>query len=154
MRATGRLTRRAWTLALVAGLLACAPAPEPLDQPSSTALEIFDLARGGDPDDARVAELFDVESNEMWRARLHDALSELSRVDELKIERIETLEGLDRRVIDLTGRLPGEGQADYSVEVEHREGDVWKVVSFFGPGVSWPPRARGKNGGLSTWPER
>ena len=154
MRAAGRLIRSGWTLAFLAGVLACAPAPEPLDQPSSTALEIFDLARGGDPDDARVAELFDVESNGMWRARLHDALSELSRVDELAIEHAETLEGLDRRVIDLTGRLPGEGQADYSVEVERREGDVWKVVSFFGPGVSWPPRAKGKNSGLSTWPER
>ena len=154
MCAADRLTRGAWTLAIVAGLFACAPAPEPLDEPSSRALEIFDLARDGDPDDARVAELFDVESSGMWRARLHDALSELARVDELAIERSETLEGLDRRVIDLTGRLPGEGQADYSGEVEHREGDMWKVVSFFGPGVSWPPRSKGKNSGLSTWPER
>lgn len=154
MHAAGRLTRGAWTLAFAAGLFACAPAPEPLDQPSSKALEIFDLARDGDPDDARVAELFDVESSGMWQARLHDALSELARVDELTIERTESLEGLDRRVIDLTGKLPGEGEASYSVEVERREGDAWKVVSFFGPGVSWPPRARGKKSGLSTWPER
>lgn len=154
MRATGGLIRGAWLLAVFAGLLACAPAPVPLDEPSSRALEIFDLARGGDPDDARVAKLFDIESNGMGRARLHDALSELALVDELAIVDTETLEGLDRRVIDLTGNLPGEGQADYSVEVERREGDEWKVVSFFGPGVSWPPRAKGKNSGLSTWPER
>lgn len=115
MRATGGLIRGAWLLAVFAGLLACAPAPVPLDEPSSRALEIFDLARGGDPDDARVAKLFDIESNGMGRARLHDALSELALVDELAIVDTETLEGLDRRVIDLTGNLPGEGQADYSV---------------------------------------
>lgn len=154
MRAAVQLTRGAWTLAILAGLLACTPAPEPLDEPSSKALEIFTLARDGDPDDARVAELFDAESNGMWRARLHDSLSELARVDEPAIEHTETLEGLDRRVIDLAGRLPGEGQARYSVQVEHREDDSWKIVSFSGPGVSWPPRRTGKGSGLSTWPER
>ena len=154
MRAAGQLIRRAWPLAILAGLLACTPAPEPLDEPSSTAIEIFTLARDGDPDDAKVAELFDAESNGMWRARLHDALAELARVDEPAIEHTETLEGLGRRVIDLVGRLPGEGEAHYSVQVERRDDDVWKVISFFGPGVSWPPRRTGKGSGLSTWPER
>jgi len=154
MRATSPLTHRAWPLVLLAGLAACTPAPEPLDEPSSRALEIFTLAHGGDPVDARVEELFDAESNEMWRARLYDALSELARVDEPTIEHTEPLEGLDRMVVDLMGRLPGEGEARFSVQVERREGDVWKVVSFFGPGVSWPPRRTGKGSGLSTWPER
>jgi hypothetical protein len=153
MRAASQLTRRAWPLALLAGLVACAPAPEPLDEPSSRALEIFTLARDGDPSDTRVAELFDAESNEMWRVRLYDALTELARVDEPTIERTEPLEGLDRMVIDLTGRLPSEGEARFSVQVERRDEDVWKIVSFFGPGVSWPPRRTGKGSGLSTWPE-
>ncbi len=81
-------------------------------------------------------------------------MTELARVAEPTIDHTESLEGLDRRVIDLSGSLPGEGRARFSVQLERREEDEWKIISFFGPGVSWPPRRTGKDSGLSTWPEQ
>jgi hypothetical protein len=141
-----------WPVALAVGMLACAPSPEPLDEPSQRALEIFALARDGEPDDTTVDDLFDARSDAMWRARLFDSLSELVRVSEPSIEHTETLEELHRKVVVITGKLPGEGEGQYEVQVEQREGNLWKIVSFSGPGVSWPPRQAGRDDGLSTRP--
>jgi hypothetical protein len=43
-------------------------------------------------------------------------------------------------------------ESDFSIQLEQVEESDWRVVGFHGPGVSWPPRRRPRDSGLTTWP--
>jgi hypothetical protein len=158
MRAAGRLTRTCITLGVAVWFAACGPATEPLDEPSRITLQLFELGRDGEPDDGQVALLFDDGADAggggLWRARLYDALGELARAPEPRVTSVERLDGLERIVVDVECDLPFEGRAAYSVQLSARPDGRLTVVAFDGPGVSWPPRQRGRSSGLSTWPDR
>lgn len=140
-------------LAAIGAAVSCRPATEAMDEPSRLTLELFELARQNEPDAARLDQLFEMQSDERWQARLYDALEQLGSDGEVEIEGVEPLEGLERVVVDVARRLRAEGEARYSVQLGLDDQGRWKVVAFDGPGVSWPRRGR-QGTGLSTWPEQ
>jgi len=137
------------TLALAWGCADETP-PDPLTE---SVIELFALAHDGEPDAARVERLFDVRADERWRATLYDALSQLARVSTPQVVGVEPLEDVGRTAVDVTAGLPGGGEARFALQLEAREDGGWRVVTFDGPGVSWPPRDTQRGPGTSTRPE-
>jgi len=141
------------TLALAAGLFGC-PQRQPPPEPESArvARELFVVARTELPDEDRIDRLFDIDREDRRRAALYDALEQLARSGEPEVLRIEPLGASDHVVVDLVSRLPGGGEASFSVELHSNDDERWIVGWFDGPGIEWPPPRRRRDQGLSTSP--
>ena len=153
MRAPRVLIAVACGVGAIVWLASCRGVDTPLDPPSQTTLSLFELATQREPDETLVESLFEVRDDDAWRAGLYDALGQLAGVGRVEIEGVVQLEGLDRTAVDVVGTVGADGQARYSVQLTARDAGDWKIVSFDGPGVSWPPRRRPRGAGLSTWPD-
>jgi hypothetical protein len=143
------------TLALTAVLFGCPqrqPPPEPEPEPARVARELFVVARTELSDEGLIDRLFDIDREDRRRAALYDALEELARSGEPEVVRIEPLGGADHVVVDLVSRLPGGGEASFSVELHSTDDETWIVGWFDGPGIEWPPPQRRRDQGLSTSP--
>jgi hypothetical protein len=118
--------------------------------PEPCALALFDLSREGEPDPAEVERLFGPEPDGARRAALLDALGALAEADAVRVVGTQELALLNRVAVDLVADLAGEGPATYSVQLEPREPNGWRVTWFGGPDVEWPPSRRRRGSSLTT----
>jgi hypothetical protein len=153
MRAAARLIRCVIAPALAVLAAACARDAGQFDEPARRALALFDLARGAERDEARLADLFRTIGDEGQRAALYDALDRLPGADRPEVGRVERLDPLGRVVVEVLCRLEGSAEARYTVQLERDAEGRPRVTAFDGPGVSWPPRGRPGDSGLTSWPE-
>lgn len=129
--------------------VACTPPPTTVENtPEGVARALFALAQeDGEATPEVLSALVHAESDAVTLARLRDALAGLRQPAAPVVTHVQELhEGV--RVLDLEIALSGGGLAHYSVQCERLEAG-WRVTSFEGPDVAWPPRSsRGE--GLST----
>jgi len=149
------ISQKVATLGIVAALCAaCAPDPpaRELDPRHATALRLLELARQADPPPEELLGLVTGQPDDLELAALYDALTALAAIagdTEPELLRIEELAGLDRCAVDLRSALPGDGSADFSIQLEST-GEGWKVSWFEGPGFDWPSRRPPRGEGLTT----
>lgn len=142
-------TARAALVLLLAVSGCAAPNPPPESDPAAVARRLFALARGGEPTDEQLQELFDSDLLTDRRVQLLDALASLGDVQLAEALEVHPLSGKDEVVVDLTGVPPGGGAARYSVQLRALEPGVWRIGWFLGPGVEWP-RVPSRDDGLSV----
>lgn len=141
--------RRGALLLLIATLVACAVVDDP-GEPAATALRLFELADLDEPSTEQLDATFDLEGDEEARAVLLDALEGLPPREELRVVEITRAAGPDDAFVDLEARLPGGGEARFSVRLRAVEPGSWRVRWFGGPGTEWPPTRGSNRDGLST----
>jgi hypothetical protein len=154
---TGRIPRGllaavcAWNLV---ALCACSKPEIEVGKPPATGGEavsrLISLSRIPEPGVDALAQVLDPEALEADRVAALEALASLGEVgfSDSFVER--ALPGLGRQVVELEGALPGEGSATFSFQTREQTPGSWRVISFRGPGVGWPPRAPARGPGLST----
>jgi len=113
------------------------------------ALALFRCAGEGGPTTVEISALFGSDLALEERARLPLALDSLRQVHDVRVVG-EGPAGRDRTAVDLEAGLPAGGAARYGVQAARSPDGAWRVVSFEGPGVSWPPSPSPRDEGLTT----
>jgi hypothetical protein len=153
MRPKRPLTRVLATLVGLALCAGCGFSVAPPEEPVLTALLLFETATVDQPDEARLERLFELSDDELFRARLLDALEALPDSGAPEVRQVERFDTLGRAAVDVTFALSGGSEADYSVQLKRVDESNWRVIAFHGPGISWPTRRRPRGDGLSTRPD-
>jgi len=135
---------------LVVSCAACGRTADGESGPAAAALELFELARGADPQGELLESTFDAPPAADDRAALLDALELLATVETPRVVDVQTPAGPQDAFVDLDVTLPGGGQARYTVRLRAFSVDSWRVSWFQGPGVEWPPPRRVRGDGLSS----
>lgn len=143
--------RRILTVALLLGVACSSPPPEPAaPTPESTALLLFTLADLEDPEIEDLAPCFALPEDDSQRAALLDALEKLASVDQVEVQSVQPLDGLDLVAVELTSPLSGGGSAHYSVQLAPGDDGGWTIRWYRGPGVEWPQHRPPRGEGLTT----
>lgn len=111
------------------------------------ALALFGCA--GSPEAETISLLFGPDLTSQERTRLDVALASLSAARDVRVVG-EGPAGRERIAVDLEASLASGGAARYTVQAARATDGAWRVVSFQGPGVSWPPEPSPKDEGLTT----
>jgi hypothetical protein len=129
----------------------CGEPPAPRDPAAEAALVLFELARGGEPEEERLARALGSPPPHA-RAALLDALATLAAQPVPHVVDVERPAGSDHAFVELESRLEGGGAARFTVRVFRSESGAWLADWFQGPGVEWPVRAAHDEGLSSSAP--
>jgi hypothetical protein len=132
------------TLLLLLALCGCGGAPA--DPAAQAAVELFALAREGDPPDAELTARFaEPPESERERATLLDALALLAGQPAPVVVAVERADDPTDAFVDLEVPFEGGGSARYTVRLTADGDDRWRVRWFQGPGIGWPADGGARN---------
>ncbi len=138
-------------LGLAAAALGCGAPFDPSheDDPARVAVELFELARSGEPGGEMLTRFFGDGLSDYQQADLLDALAALAGFPAPSVLERSPLAGPDEIYVDLATVLAGGGQARFAVKLD-RQDEGWRVRWFHGPGVEWPAPRSPRSDGLTT----
>ncbi len=113
------------------------------------ALALFHRDDAGSRTPAEISTLFGPDLGAQERARLLPALDSLRLAHGVRVVG-EGPAGVDKTAVDLEAPLPAGGVMRYGVQAARLSDGTWRVVSFEGPGVSWPASPSPRDEGLTT----